>query len=93
MNGFVVMVSAVGFPKALSEFIVSCPSAGSPVQQVAIAAIGVPCTSLGRKGAGGAMRRISKQQSSSGATLVIRLNWRATSRACVIGYTTMPQSA
>src|SRR5262249_2702487 len=93
MNGFTVMVSAAGRPKLLRACIASRPAAGSPFQQAAIAAIGVPCSSVGRNGAGGAMRRMSKQHSSSGAAAVTRRNWWATSRACAIGYTSMPHNA
>ena len=43
-----IIVSASGLPNVLRARTASCPLAGSPAQQTAMAAIGLPCTSFGK---------------------------------------------
>src|SRR5680860_1535120 len=62
------MASPTGEPKARSGASVCSPSSTGPAWQAPMATIGLPWTSAGRNGAGGAVRRIAMRVTSSGTS-------------------------
>ena len=63
-----MIASTSGVPRARSGRRYSSPAAMSPAQVTISPTIGVPCTSVGKTGSGGASRRLAISPSSSGAS-------------------------
>ena len=69
------------------------PSSGSPAWHSAKTMTGLPCTSSGRNGSGGACRRTDHTAVSSVKPAAILRNFLSASLACSRGYTTSPLSS
>ena len=83
--------STAGGPmSSLSGRSTSAPSSASPAYIARMPSTGVPCTSGGTNGSGGASRTPSAVQTDSGACSTQSRQARATSPAFWIGWTTMP---